>query len=79
MRQDGSFFNRAGHWEKVIDPGRLQEIEDSGSDPGGDEMDALSLAADEVSDDEAETAGIEVGNIGQIEDIDRSRVVRIGV
>jgi len=68
-------IHRVGHGEEVIDLGHLEELENAGAHSGGDELDALVLAADEVADDEAEPAGIHIGNVSEIEDVDVRRVL----
>lgn len=70
VRQVDCFFNGSGHRKEVIHPGGFEELKNTGRHTCGDEVDPFALAADEVPDDEAETAGIEVGNFCQIEDID---------
>jgi len=63
----------------VIYLGGLEELEHSVADTGGDEADTFVLAADEVADDEAETARVHIGNVRKVEDVDRSGMAWSGL
>jgi len=68
----------AGDWKQVIDLGHLEKLENPRAHPGGGELNALVLAADEVPHDQTETAGIHIRHIREIEDIHVRRVSRRG-
>jgi hypothetical protein len=64
----------------MVGLGGLEKLKDAGCHPGSDEVDAFVLAADKVTDDKAKAARVHVGNLGEVEDIDRWRVEgRIGL
>jgi len=68
-----------GNRKEVVGLGCLEELKNPRRYPGGDEVDAFALAADKVTDDESQAAGVHVGDFGEIKYIDRRHVVgRIG-
>ena len=77
MQTGGSFFNRTGHGKKVIHLRGLEKIENPRAHTSCDEMDAFALTADKVSDNQAEPAGVEIWDFGQVENIGGRGVVRI--
>src|SRR5579863_9025559 len=69
----GRLLDGAGDGKKVVGLCGFKQIENAGCYAGCDQPYTLVLAADKVTDDKAESAGIHVGNFGEIEDIDRWR------
>lgn len=60
----------------MVGLGGLEKFEDARHHASGNEVDTFALAADKMTDDEAETAGVHIGNFGEVEDVNRRLVVR---
>lgn len=69
-RKTGSLIDRGGHREEMISSGGLEQLQNTRCDAGSDEVNPLVLAADEMADDQSETAGIHIGNVSEVEDVD---------
>ena len=74
----GCVIDGSGDGEQVVGLCGLEELENSGAHARGEEPHAFVLTPYEVPDDEAESAGVHVGDIGEVEDVDRSGVTRGG-
>lgn len=60
----------------MLCPSGFEEFEDAGFYACGYKLNAFALAADEVSHEQTEAAGVQVGDIGEVEDVDGRHMVR---
>lgn len=68
-RSGDSFLNRSGHGDKSIDLCEFKKLENVGAHSDGNDANTPGAGADEMTDDEAETRGIESGNLSDVEDV----------
>ena len=67
------FFDACGGWNQRIGSRELEKLHDVGADTDGDDANTTRAAADEVADDEAQSRGIESGNLSDIEDVEAGK------
>jgi len=66
--ESGRFVHSGGHREKAVDFCGFEKLKNPRAHTGGDKLNAFVLAADEMTDDQAETTRVYIGNVGEIED-----------
>ena len=62
------FLNCRGHGKHRLHFGELEQFQDAWAHPGGNQPDAFTLTSNIMPHDHAQTGGIHVGHIGQVED-----------